>query len=265
MELTCPSCNSKHRTEDYPGAFEIQCSCGYSILVPDEASLFESPQEHNDAPPSFDDAPMAMDELAESKFALSGEGSKEDEAEAPAPSTEFFSSLNLTDPAKLPDEMPYDPFELQNQWTQAPSDPLSPEPSAAISNPGPDSPKTQKDDAKFKDDDAPAVASVSTKTEAQDIVNRIQMASIGYLQGPLFDLDIQGLSPDLSRDLAEHTQKFLSTRTYLREGLSKDFEDPSVLFKKSRILAVPEILAIEIYLYCVQNQITCRFSVHKDV
>lgn len=271
MELACPSCSSKHKTEDYPGAFEIQCSCGYSILVPDEAALAaESDSEvdnSNGPPPSFDDPPMAMDELQDSQFALAGDESSENQEQVEG--VESFSSLNLSDPKDLPDDMPYDPFELQDQWAQSnPEDGLAPKASATftqgVASTEGVSDKGARKEGRAKDANSPAIASTSTKTEGQDIVNRIQMASIGYLQGSLFDLEIEGLSKDLVKDLALHTQKFLSTRTYLREGLSKDFENPELIFKQPRILAVPEILAVEIYLYCTQNQISCKFSTHKE-
>jgi len=62
VELICPSCGAKHRTEDYPGAFEILCACGYSILVPD-VQAFDAPLTPAEEAPGFSHrAPIADEE-----------------------------------------------------------------------------------------------------------------------------------------------------------------------------------------------------------
>jgi hypothetical protein len=247
MELSCPSCGSKHRTEDYLGAFEIQCACGYSILVPDEASLLPKPEEDLSPPPSFDDAPMAMEHHDENaKVALANTNSEisldPDLIAAQAQDTsQGFSALDLTPPEQLPDGMPYDPFELQTQWKdEAVPDPINNE------SPSP-----------------PPAPPPRPQVEAQDIVNRIQMASIGYMHGALFDLELAEMPDSQIRKLAEHCTQVLQIRPWLREYIDAGFDAPENLFKQKQLSAVPELLAVEIYLHCAQNEIRCALRAHS--
>ena len=54
MELRCPSCGVTHKSEDYAGAFEIQCSCGYAILLPDEKEVARDEFNFNDMPAAME-------------------------------------------------------------------------------------------------------------------------------------------------------------------------------------------------------------------
>jgi hypothetical protein len=262
MELTCPSCSSKHRTEDYPGAFEIQCACGYSILVPDEASLFAPPPEQVEdlGPlPDFDGAPMAQEHYNDNaKVSLASDDENPLNVELMAAQAQdggqAFSSLNLTAPEDLPAGMPYDPFELQNQWKpEAGPVTIVPEvtqvkaPKAAPAAPAPVA--------------TPATPKV---VEAQDIVNRIQMASIGYMHGALFDLDLGELPEAQLRKLSAHCTQVLDARPWLRAFVDKAFEKPETLLRNKQLLAVPELLAVEIYLHCAQNEIRCDLRAHRS-
>ncbi|MBP7843390.1 MAG: hypothetical protein KA116_01125, partial [Proteobacteria bacterium] len=104
MELRCPSCGNKHMTEDYPEAFEIQCSCGYSLLVPEMASEILSPGLESGAFASLPGAIEAQDEAA--KISI------DKELMDPLMNIPKVDD-SLTPPEELPNEMPYDPFELQ--------------------------------------------------------------------------------------------------------------------------------------------------------
>ncbi len=91
-------------TEDYPEAFEIQCSCGYSLLVPEMASEILSPGLESGAFASLPGAIEAQDEAA--KISI------DKELMDPLMNIPKVDD-SLTPPEELPNEMPYDPFELQ--------------------------------------------------------------------------------------------------------------------------------------------------------
>lgn len=248
MELSCPSCSTKHKTEDYAGAFEIQCACGYSILVPDE-SLAQSnllPPE-SDPVPSFDDAPMAMDTLQDATFEVSDELSDDLSIEQ---NDQAFSSLNLSSPEQLPEEMPYDPFELQTQWSDSHSE------ASKKQNP-PETPLTPTPNPSLQPQKKPI-------SLAQDVVNRIQMSSIGHIHGALFDLEFENLSIDLAKDLTIQIKKFLTQHNYLREKLPLTYEKEENVISSNKLPGIPEVLAVEIYLYCSHNQIKCQFRPSKE-
>jgi hypothetical protein len=261
MELTCPSCSSKHRTEDYPGAFEIQCACGYSILVPDEASLMApTPQQEEDLGPlpDFDGAPMAQEHYNDNaKVSLASDDDNPLNVELMAAQAQddgqAFSALNLTAPENLPDGMPYDPFELQNQW--------KPEAGPVTIVPEPTQVKAPKAAPVVAPPPAPAPAPKTV--EAQHIVNRIQMASIGYMHGALFDLDLGELPETQLKKLSQHCTQVLDARPWLRAHVDKGFEKPETLLVKRKLSAVPELLAVEIYLHCAQNEIRCDLRAHR--
>jgi len=240
MELSCPSCSSKHRSEDYPGAFEIQCACGYALLVPDETSL-QAPlaAEEDPAPlPDFDGAPMAQEHHNEMLISPN--------SDAPAASDESlgFSALNLTAPENLPEGMPYDAFELDTQWKSE-----SPEPDPATkAAPAP----------------APKISEEPKPVVAQDIVNRIQMASIGHMHGALFDLELGEIPSTQLKSLSERCQKVLDERPWLRALVARGFDAPEELIRQKKIRAVPELLAVEIYLHCAQNAIACELRAHRS-
>ncbi|MEO5667402.1 MAG: hypothetical protein ABIR96_05020 [Bdellovibrionota bacterium] len=258
MELSCPSCSSKHRTEDYPGAFEIQCACGYSILVPDEKSLTAPLDESDLLPlPDFDGAPMAQEHQNENLISIADTNSSIDldvsimaaQAQDDSPA---FSSLNLTAPEDLPDGMPYDPFELENQWK--PEEPVA---EMAAPLPSPNKARTATPAA------TTPKPSPAKPIEAQDLVNRIQMASIGYMHGALFDLNLGEFPDSQLKKLSERCVAVLDDKPWLRAYVSKGFEKPEELLKNRKLSAVPELLAVEIYLHCAQNQIACELLAHK--
>src|SRR4051812_22049811 len=96
MELVCPSCGVKHRTEDHAGAFEILCVCGYSILVPDEEAMaLAVPEPSRLMPIPFEEAAEGLPPPA-----------------APASAESAPQSLDMTPSEQLPPGMVYDPFEL---------------------------------------------------------------------------------------------------------------------------------------------------------
>jgi hypothetical protein len=257
MEITCPSCSSKHRTEDYPGAFEIQCACGYSLLVPDEAAIQAAPSDFNaleeQVLPDFDAAPMAQEhQYDNAKVALASDDLNSEidpsvmTAQAQDEESSPFSSLNLTPPEELPEGMPYDSFELESQWkseTPAPDFAAPAEPQEKTAQETPPAPK-------------PVVA--------QTLVDRIQMASIGYMHGALFDMELGEVADGQIKALSEHCTKFLDDKPWLRAHVDKGFERPESLLKQKKLSAVPELLAVEIYLYCAQSRIPCEFRAHRS-
>lgn len=245
MELTCPSCSTKHRTEDHAGAFEVQCTCGYAILLPDENTLQAPLPEGFDALPDFSNAsPMAQDHHHENAFVpLAGQPDTSlDPATIAAQSQDdtAFSSLNLTAPEDLPAGMPYDPFELQTQWKPDGSAETPPEPKVV------------------------PVVMTEKPVAAQDIVNRIQMASIGYMHGALFDLQLGDLEGDKLKNLSEHCEKVLGEKPWLRAHAPQGFDRPETFLKLKKLSAIPELLAVEIYLHCAQNEIFCDLRAHRS-
>lgn len=265
MELKCPSCGTAHQSDDYPGAFEIQCSCGYSILVPDEDALNAPPPEAE--VPNYDDSPMAQSEYDEAhKIPLN----EDDEISAviTVEETQNLSSLSMTDPEKLPDEMPYDPFEVQDNF----------EPSHENLNTGFDAegfeekPEDDSNSETLSDDDAllqadsdsvtdSVPAEIATPVTAQDVAEKIQLASLGYLLGSKFTVKVPGdLSTELVTGLLDCTDDQLLKHPWLKEHFSHTRSDLEKIIKATKIQAVPELLALEIYLYCLSHEIDCSIN-----
>lgn len=105
MEVRCPSCGAQHRSEDYPGAFDILCGCGYLILNPDlEAAPAESQEINFEGPPLVTGSspiPVAVPSFDEANLNLDMGGG-----------TESFTAESLTPPEQLPEGMLYDPTEV---------------------------------------------------------------------------------------------------------------------------------------------------------
>lgn len=114
MEVRCPSCGAQHRSEDYPGAFDILCGCGYLILNPE----LDSGSRSDDAP-NFEGPPAVS---VSSVIPVAAE-SENNAVDFSPPSNdeganESFSIENLTLPENLPEGMLYDPTEVpQNTST----------------------------------------------------------------------------------------------------------------------------------------------------
>ncbi len=245
MELKCPSCGNTHQSDDYPGAFELQCSCGYSILIPDEQA-FTSPIDNDE--PDYSAAPMAMSEYDDAhKISIEEEEPPEydlpifDESIAPA------SALHMTPPENLPDEMPYDPFELQDSEIPGQSDQHSPpvktETRAAIKTAGNKSSANQ----------SPPIA-----VQAQDVAHKIQLASLGYLLGTRFDLKIKSnLSDQQLAGLLDCADEQLASHPWLKEHYKQTRENLEKQIKRKVLSGVPELIALDMYMYCLENNLSC--------
>ena len=249
MELSCPSCGAKHRTEDHPGAFEILCVCGYSLLVPDEKSF--APVEP-DPPPR---TPTAMD-AEDAALAVS-----------PPPAEEVPSPLEMTPPDQLPEGMVYDPFELQQQQVAAPStdalpqafelpaDAFNPDPAAGASPSGFES--IQPSEASPQATEAPKTAPAATPPPGQSLVERVQLASMGHLLGHSFDISCEGLNRENLVLLAKRCSELTKRRPWLETELKKRNIELENLPENPSLKGVPEPVALEIYLTCFELGGTC--------
>ena len=274
MQLSCPSCGVQHKTEDYPQAFEINCVCGYSILVPDEAAILKSSEETR-----FDSAvPTSMEEEDKGiSFKL-----PEDRVESGAvENVEAQGVLSMTPPDQLPKGMVYDPFEL-------PQIPLPPSDAASVGE-NPPSGEGLSVDASVETDERGPLADASSEVTsdsldenaplspqpvlqqapqshpppaslAQTIVERSQLASMGQLLGRSYRLECLDLDREALTVIKNRCQKILHERPWLesetrRRGLN--FEE---LADTPSINDVPEILAVEIYLACFEMGGRCRFE-----
>lgn len=247
MELSCPSCGTKHRTQDHPGAFEIQCVCGYSILVPDEAALA---------------VPVALDEGPNFKVATAMDA--EDAALAvPPPETPAEDTLmpgipppiDLTPPENLPSGMVYDPFELPATGVEPPAPELPPSefaPSETQSSlEAPSSPS-------FEDAPPVAVEAPATKTApvaptaGQALVDRVQAASMGRLVGHPYRLKPKNLSRDALVEITRRCVRQVKARPWLETELRNRGVELDHLPDSPELNDVPELIALEIYLACFE-------------
>jgi len=242
MELICPSCGSKHRTEDYPGAFEIQCACGYAILVPDEAAM--GSQHNRDF--SYSAPPSAQDEQDAAQLA------KLEGAQAPVDAqAQTFVSEVLTPPQDLPDGMLYDPFELQS---------LNPEPGAeAPSFEAAGFGAENESDEDSAPNEAP-VAALPAQDPGPSLVGRIQASSIGQLRGADYRIQCAGLDDSSYKRLLDRCDEVLEHRPWLRAELRSRSIDLTTLKRGQSLQPVPELLAIEIFLDCLEMGGDCDFT-----
>lgn len=253
MELTCPSCGAKHRTEDHPGAFEIHCVCGYSILVPDEAS-FSLPVE--EAAPAAAHSPGPAVEHSEPAV---------ESVVAPEPEPIAVNApLEMTPPEQLPEGMVYDPFELA-QAEAAQSGAVATEFTPNFEMPAESSDADATATGTAPAESAPAAAPARPATAAapasgQAIVERVQAASMGRLLGADYRLRCEGLERDALVQITQRCLKLLKQRPWLEtevRGRKIDLES----FPDSPVLArVPELLAMEIYLACAELGGSCSLE-----
>jgi hypothetical protein len=245
MQLRCPNCGIVHKTEDYPGAFEVNCVCGYSILVPDEKA-FAVPIETPSAK-----VPTALEE-EDSALAVTPE----------TPEAEPIVAENMTAPDELPQGMPYDPFELKEATGEIASAPIE---MPAFESP-PETPASTDEAADIPADRpmgitqrAPEEAPQSQMT-GQALVERSLSASLGQLLGPSYKIQIQGLSREKVVMLSKRCEELARARPWVTLELEKRglrFEDWP---EQPEMNNVPEILAVEIYLGCFELGGSCTFE-----
>ncbi|MBS1985580.1 MAG: hypothetical protein JST16_15560 [Bdellovibrionales bacterium] len=236
MELSCPSCGVKHRTEDHRGAFEILCVCGYSILIPDEAALAEPVAE--EAPSS----PISMD-AEDAALAV----------QPPLQQSDAPQALEMTPPDQLPSEMVYDPFELNPPPPPTESIPSPPMDHQSEGYSGGEA-TAAGTEMSF---DAPPIAEAPPAPEAaptpsQKLVERVQAASMGRLLGQSFDLKCSELSRDALVEVSKRCLRLMKDRPWLENELRSRGIDLETLADRPTLTDVPEIIALEIYLTCFE-------------
>lgn len=222
MEVRCPSCSAQHRSEDYPGAFDILCGCGYLILNPELSSDAGSYNQVN-----FEGAPVTSED---SKVLIQVQTAQTEEA-IPAPIlndvTLDFTSDQLTPPEELPSGMLYDPTEV---------------------------PQTTPEEKTI----------VEAPDKNQAFVERVQSASIGQILGPDYDLECSDLEQEGRLKARERIQKFLQDHKWLLEIMERRSFISENIFQNETIVKVPEALAVEIYIACLENGGTCKFKRHDE-
>jgi hypothetical protein len=289
MDLRCPSCGKTHRTQDYPGAFEINCSCGYSILVPNEEA-FQVALDENAAEPK--NIAAAQDDEAPP---LS--------AETLDPLKEFSPSTEMTPPDQLPPEMVYDPFELKNEVESLENAAPSPsEESSAFEGIGASSPfeifqsaeeESAAAPAEFPSEEMalpdPAQAEVEMKSvdsavpkpveekapqqslkrmavsqkadeAAQEIVDRSMATSLGQHLGPSYNLHWKNLSREQKLVISKKLENLVKSRPWAMLELEKREIHLESLPELESIKNIPEIFAVEIYLMCFEFGGDCEFE-----
>jgi hypothetical protein len=236
VELICPSCGARHRSEDHPQAFEINCVCGYSILVPDE-------QAFTTEEPAVDEPASSAQNVDEDFVIPQPSGIKApllDPASDPA-ILESRGTLDMTPPEDLPSEMVYDPFELP-QVPELPAEPMLESPPNSIT--------------KIRSKPDPLIET----TTAQSIVDRVQLASVGQLVGALYKVECQGLDSDALAAVAARAKKLLAARPWLDNELKRHGVSVDSLASSPSLERVPEMLAVEIYLACFELGGRCAFE-----
>lgn len=255
MELSCPSCSVKHRTEDHVGAFEILCVCGYSILVPDEAAFAEPapPPSHASRVPTTLDA-------------------EDSELAIPAPESDSTpAAFEMTPPEELPDGMVYDPFEVSEMGvsTETPVPVASP-----TDNLAPPPPETGGlgfesivPDVSFEEPAAPVAAPKAKPTApaperaaGQKIVERVQAASLGRLLGHSYGLRCEGLDRERLVEIAGRCEALVKARPWLESELRNRGLTLSALADDAKLANVPEVVALEVYLACYELGGTCSLE-----
>lgn len=264
MELTCPSCGTKHRTEDYPGAFDIQCVCGYSILVPDVEAFHEGPS------PGFVSRSPLSQEDSETSIKLDS-------------SSFLMNEPTYTPSEDLPAEMPYDPFEIPaNQVSEPQASPPSETQASPYSEPQvnptsgdatlfslPTSPSpeprvtpasgTPAKPSHKKTPPPPPQAATAERTTAQTLVERSQSASLGQLLGAPFDVEAQGLSREALVTVSMRCLKLLKNRPWLETELRRRKINLERIPDAPEFRSLPEIVAVEFYLACIEAGGRCVF------
>ncbi len=222
LKLKCPSCSVEHDLNDYPGAFEIPCSCGYSILVPDvDAFLNQDPGEETRFESRVPTSMEAEDEAIKVEAQavdVAGDLSFEIINPEDAPENSGGAAA-MTTPEKLPQEMAYDPFELPAE-IQANNEPdLSPE---------------------------------VPMTQAGAIIQKSQLASFGQLVGPSYLVLLRDLNREQKLEILHRVESMLRERPWLDDYCRKNKLKLEDIVEKNEVDAVPEILAVELFLIAIE-------------
>lgn len=222
MEISCPSCSRAHRTEDHPGAFEIQCACGYSILVPDEAQfdlhpINENLTEEAEVPlHNFEQAPAALVESEAESIAM-----PQNTPEGEVVSSGSSENTNIGG-------LPYDPFLIEQGSHEAQIE-------------------TSVESAEAAD------------RLHQSIAGRVFLAHLGQPESTTFHLKLSGIEDASADRLKKKLDAFLKARPWLGNrllelGVSLDqIQNGEVEWTQ-----VPEIFAVEVYLSAFEVGARCE-------
>jgi hypothetical protein len=251
MKISCSNCGVAHETDDYPNAFEINCVCGYSILVPVGAPM---PPEKTIT--TFDKAfPSAMDAeddaiLIRPEGLLSLDSSGEENAKTQG-------VLQMTPAEQLPPGMVYDSFELpSSEDLDADSEP------PPLQEPSDDSfEKMANVTSKGSPEPTPKSSLNIQPSEAQKMVQRVQMASMGQFLGPDYRLTLAEVSPQQSDSMMTVIGRMLRERAWLESECKKRGIDFKKEIEQGVVSNVPELIALEIYLTSFKLGVNCKFEI----
>lgn len=241
MEALCPSCGLKHETNDYPGAVEIPCSCGYSVFIDDSSSRNLSPETLDPAEPFLNSPPLS--------FESQDSGLTDRIPDSELHRNPLFSN-SLTAPEDLPKEMPYDPYELGNKLISDLERDAAEDEADAKKRPR----------AQEKNPNA-ATHPVPKSDEFQkQLLNRIQTASIGRFIGNSFNVQLMNLDQGKDLELLDRIETFLSNHVWIREEIQKRKIDLRKMLGDRSFQDLPESLAVEIYLRSFELGALCKFE-----
>lgn len=267
MLITCPSCGKTHDSAKYRGEFEIACDCGYSILIPDEDALSQPVDEGA----GFQAPPIAMDE-EDNSIAIdvddgTNAGAEADDkgVEAANPFAPFDGATDMTPESELPSGMLYDPDEADSlaeskeAWSQNSSaqkeflDPFASEAADAFA------------------EEVHALPEMETVNEplspAQTLVKRNQSAALGHLVGSSFDLNFSSLGEPLLLKMATKCEELLNNHPWIKQLVEDNHSKCSAedFMKRKQVSNIPEVLALELFLYCFELGGNCSFSATESL
>lgn len=262
MEMVCPSCGAKHESDDFPDAFEVQCACGYSILLPDPNMVQSIPE--SDSQSGFSGSAAALEAEDEALQVPLEERGESDPLDGMIKVSE-----EMTGPEDLPQEMPYDPFEVPG----VDADMANPEEERDYSSDeslelgeGGITPLSFSDDASLDgESDKEGAAKYETIPEdttppAQKIVERAQLASMGQLIGFSYNLEWTELDAESLKRVKHRCLPILEQRPWLETELKHRGIEFSSLETQKGLKNVPETLALEIYLGILELGGKCLYE-----
>jgi hypothetical protein len=264
MELNCPSCGAKHKTENHPGAFEIVCVCGYSLLVPDELAL-STPVEAAPSTVSYAGAMPTSIEADDDGIQASPELISEGPAIQRFEPQALPGISNMTAPEDLPQGMVYDPFELPTLEPQVGelSEPESVEDEPAVAASVEQSPPLAQTQA-LKPVPTPQLPRQTVVEAAQHLIESTQLGSMGQYLGPSYELTFEGLTPEIKHELLTHLEVLIEERPWLETELRKRSLDAGSFASGQPVRGCPEILAVEIYLKTFELGGVCRYKLMAE-
>ncbi len=212
MLITCPSCGRSHDSARHRGAFEIDCDCGYSILIPDEDAM----ESASDDVPGFQAPPIAMDE-EDNRIAVDVGESTNAISDLPAanPFAPFDGAIDMTPESELPGGMIYDPDEAdalaesKNTWSQNSTveesflDPFVAE--------------SEDENPTKKIDVVEELAKEFESSPAQRLVLQNQSASLGHLVGSYFDLNLSALNATQLTKMSSRCEELQKNNPWIKQ------------------------------------------------